>query len=360
MISENHNQNEENSNVKVSYTDFSQLTNFNTNNEINSAINNIRMFLKDINSDWLCQFESINDLRRLNKFQPKLFLEIFHEISLEFVKLIISIRSNIAKLALILLKEFFSNEIYFTKFKAENNNYNNEYLNNSVFKSYSNNNRLSEISINSFNSDKMGSSRLSEISNISGNNNPYNNQNNDCDFSSSINIINSIFDTVIPYVLQQSCTMKAFLKEEANQCLENIGKFTQSIHFLKKINLQINNKNATYAENAFLTANNLLENMLSFNSNFYDHHNPSNKSLQCLKEVMEINLGLFNLKKDIYAKKAIKLMNKIKQKIGNEIFDLIKSNFDNYSKLAIDNMINEANKATKTTGNLKEFIKSKK
>ncbi len=361
MISENNNFKEDNSNTKVSYTEFSELNNFSSNNELNSTIMNIRNYLKDINSDWLSQFESLNDLRRLNKHQPKLFLEVFYEISLEFPKLIISIRSNIAKLALILLKEFFENEIYYIKNRyTENQNFNTINLNKSAFKNNSNV-RLSEVSTSSFNSDRMGSSRFSELSNVSIYDNEFNStQNNNFDFSNFSNIIHSIFDTVIPYILLQSYTMKSFLKEEANKCLENISKYSQNFYFLKKINLQINNKNISYAENAFNTTNNLLINLLSKNSVFFDYQNPTNKSLQNLKEIMDINIGLYNLKKDIYSKKAIKLMNCLRDKVGNEIFDVLKSNYDNHSKLIIDNMINEANKNNKTTGNFKDYIKSKK
>jgi len=380
MISENsyNNLEEINQNTKVSYLDYSELSDFDTSNELILALKNIKIYLTDVNADWVCQFESINDLRKLNKYQPKIFLETFHEISADFVKLIISIRSNIAKLCLILLKEFFANRIYFVKnFSNENNNIkisnlkqnfsNTKNLASSNSKSCKNP-RFSELSSNSnfavfdktvdnINIQINKNSRISEQSNFSLQEN-FNNYY--VDLISYSNTINSIFDIVIPYVLQQSCTMKAFLKEEANKCLENVSIFTQSFVFLKKINLQINNKNSSYSENAFLTAMGLLDSLFSQNSDFLDFNNPTNKSLQNIKEIMEINIRLFNLKKDVYAKKAIKMLAQLKLKIGDELFEIVKSNFDNVSKNTIDNMIKEGNKGIKTNGNFKEFLKSKK
>lgn len=416
---------------QVTYADYSELTNFNSNSEINKAINNVKIYLTDINADWICQFDSINDLRRMNKYQPKLFLELFAEVVLEFVKLVVSIRSNIAKLALILLKEFFANKIYFDKnyvseenngngiisnnnnfsnneeFEFGNNNINNAYNNfnsnnsnsntnsnvcnnrnnnliNSSPKSHyvGNSNRLSNFSVisnannnnnnNNFSSNRhtefiRNSNRLSEFSN-NGNftpvkNSNFNNNNsannNYFDFKVYNHQINSIFDTVIPYVLQQSCTMKAFLKDEANRCLDKISSCTKSFYFLKKINMQINNKNASYAENAFLTAQALMQNLLT-DPDHFDMQDPSNKSLQSVKELIEINLGLYNLKKDLYAKKAVKLLTLLKELIGAECFEALKGCFDNVAKGVIDNMIREGNKPTKNTGNFKDFVRSKK
>jgi len=350
----------------------------------------------DINADWFCQFESINDLRRLNKYHPKLFLEVLQEILLEFVKLVVSLRSNIAKLALILLTEFFENKIYFVKktqinfaendFENCNNNdnydNNNEFSNNNLINnsnskssfsnaspktnSGANGNKLSEFSVisksNNFNNNNRHSefnknSNFTPVKNLNTNNN-YNNNQNHFDLSAFHNTINSIFDTVLPYILQQSCIMKAFLKEEASKCLEKMSSCTQSFYFLKKLNMQINNKNASYAENAYFSAQALMQNLLS-DSEIFDSQNPSNKILISLKDLIDINIGLHNLKKDMYAKKAVKLVCLLKELIGSECFEAVKGSFDNNARRVIDSMLMEGNKGLKNTGKFNDLSKKK-
>jgi len=419
---------------QVEYLDYSELVSFSSSNEANKAIKNIKTYLIDINADWFCQFDSINDLRRMNKYHPKLFLELFTEIVSDFVKLVVSLRSNIAKLALILLTEFFGNQLYFIKnfasednngnynsvgngnnnnnnndindyknsnrnnfnseenFYNDNNSYNNKkkFINSTPNSHFvSNNNRISDFPLISnaknnntnFNSNftsnrhtdfNKNTNRLSDLSsnanftpnkssnNTNNNNNNNNNNSDSFDFSAAQNTINSLFDTVLPYILQQSCTMKTFLKDEAKKCLETISSCTQSFYFLKKITLQINNKNANYVENAFLSAQALMQSLLS-DADLFDSQNPSSKSIQSVKDLIQVNIGLYNLKKDLYAKKAAKLMSLLKELVGVECFESVKGCFDNVAKAVVDNMIKEGNKAAaKSSSNFKEFINSKK
>ena len=123
--------------------------------------------------------------------------------------------------------------------------------------------------------------------------------------------------------------------------------------------MQINNKNASYAESAFLTAQALMQNLLS-DTDFFDTQNPSNRNLQSVKDLIDVNIGLYNLKKDLYAKKAVKLISLLKELIGAESFEAVKGCFDHGAKGVVDSMIREGNKAGKGTINIKEFLKSKK
>lgn len=367
--------NNELANTKVDYIEFTELNYFYSTFEINKALKNIKSYLNNMNADWFCQFESLNDLRKINKFQPELFLEVFMEIILEYPKLIISIRSNIAKLALIVLKEFFSNPVYFTK-NFENNNYNfsnsNKFgLNNNII--YTNNDVENSqfLTTQYLITPQKPRNNINFINNLqnsaSSNYTQINSNFGDVQyFAVSNNQIHKIFDAVVPMILQQSCSMKAFLKEEALKCLENISKNTFNLYFLKKLIAQINNKNNSYCENAYNTANKLLEKIFGCNSGsneylVYEFIEFSNeKKVLAIKEVMEHIISLYNLKKDIYAKKAVKLMNTLKEAMVEIFFNSAKALFDNVSKATIENMLKDSNKLAKTTGNIKEFLTTKR
>ena len=292
--------NNENQDIKINYLNFDELTYFENNLEIDSSINNIKKNLADSNSDWHSKFESIDDLRKLNKFNSKLFVNFFNTIILDFVKLITSIRSNIAKLSLILLKEFYSNSNYF---------------------------RLK--------------SNFTEIENY---------QNNENLHISHI-ILYNIFDVTLPSILSQSCSMKTFLKEEALLCLDNLSVNVKSLVFLKKLINEINNKNIHYSENSFNAAFKFLENIE------VDEIIVEKKT--AIKDIMEYILHLYSLKKDLFSKKAVKLMNCLKIKIEDDYFENSRDLFDMMGRNSIDSMIKDGTK-NKTVGNFKEFIITKK
>ena len=113
--SDQENDNKYSQEKSAEYIDFEDLENFESEKHYLTSLNNIAIFLKNDKSDWSDQFDSLNDLRRLNKFFPRSFLESLLEISKDFHKFLLSLRSNVAKLSLIVIKEFFGSEIYFSK-----------------------------------------------------------------------------------------------------------------------------------------------------------------------------------------------------------------------------------------------------
>jgi hypothetical protein len=301
--------NEENNlEKKVDYLEFDDLENFESEKHYLSSLSNIGEYLKDDKSDWFNQFEALNDLRKLNKFFPRSFLEAFLDISKDFSKFLLSIRSNIAKLSLIVLKEFYGSSIYFTK-------------NPEILKDYK--------------------------------------------IQNTTNIVISLFDAHLPHVLTQSSSMKGFLKEEAIQILDNIANVSNSVYFLKKIILQINNKNNLYSENAFNCAVNLLLNVFSSDGNgeFSPSASPeknSNKIYNKIKEILECILNLYNLKKDLFTKKATKLYSALKDTITHDQLENSKSHLDNNSRTNLAKMENDHNKTSRTATNFNEFLNSRR
>jgi hypothetical protein len=92
--------------IKVDYESYEDLKNFDKDTDFNSLINKIIQNLKD-SPEWVKAFYSINDLRRLLKFNNEIFLQILDSVVNQLNKLSLSIRSNLSKLTLILIKEIF-------------------------------------------------------------------------------------------------------------------------------------------------------------------------------------------------------------------------------------------------------------
>lgn len=96
----------ENVSVKVEYQSFDDLKNYEDHEdfeEINLQI--LNMINDELN--WLNQYESLNNLRRLNKYCPLIFNSILQSVILQISKLTSSIRSNLSKLSIMLIKEIF-------------------------------------------------------------------------------------------------------------------------------------------------------------------------------------------------------------------------------------------------------------
>lgn len=310
--------NEENNlEKKVDYLEFDDLENFENEKHYLTSLSNIGVYLKDDKLEWFYQFDALNDLRKLNKFFPRSFLEAFLDISKDFSKFLLSIRSNIAKLSLIVLKEFYGSSIYFTKDPE-------------ILKDYK--------------------------------------------LQGTTNIVNALFDSHLPHILTQSSSMKGFLKEEAIQILDNIATLSNSTYFLKKIISHINNKNNQYSENAFNCAVNLLLNVFndkggSGEINFSPNASPSknsngnsnnNKGHDKVKEILECILCLYNLKKDLFTKKALKLYTALKDVLSNDQIENSKNHLDNNSRTVLAKMENETNRSTKTSSNFNEFLNQRR
>lgn len=303
MISNNEENGQE---KKVDYIEFEDLENFENEKHYLTSLNNISNYLKNEKSDWVNQFDALNDLRKLNRFFPRSFLEALLDISKDFSKFLLSFRSNIAKLSLITLKEFFGSEIYFSN-------------NPEVLKDF-------------------------KIQNTE-------------------NIIQSLFDTFLPSILTQSASMKGFLKEEALQILENIASVTNKIYFLKKIISQIYNKNNQYSENAFNCAMNLIENIFVSDKNFSPNTSPEKKGMKIyykIKEIIDCIISLYNLKKDLFTKKAIKLYSALKESVTSEQLENSINLLDNNARSILEKMITDPNRTTRTASNFQDFLKSKK
>jgi hypothetical protein len=100
--------NESESNQKVEYLRFEDLTNFEKNTDFNKLAELIISTLSNLNSNWMNHFNSIVELRRLRKFHQDKFPLVFHKIFNIFPEYLNSIRSNIAKGSMILVTEIFS------------------------------------------------------------------------------------------------------------------------------------------------------------------------------------------------------------------------------------------------------------
>jgi hypothetical protein len=113
------NQNFDNKNpsvVKAEYEKFEDLKEFILDDKFEDLLNNTLKNLFDENN-WYNQFEAVNDLRRLNKFHFDIFDCIFEKIVSNLAKLTSSIRSNLSKISLMLIKEFFNIRSYLRESK---------------------------------------------------------------------------------------------------------------------------------------------------------------------------------------------------------------------------------------------------
>jgi len=98
--------NVENKTLSVDYQSYEDLVDFSNNLKLDQYLSKLRSILED-EAHWLEQFQGINNLRRLQKFHNEKFYAAFKETYPSIIKLSASIRSNLSKLALILIKEFF-------------------------------------------------------------------------------------------------------------------------------------------------------------------------------------------------------------------------------------------------------------
>lgn len=101
-------QNESENIVQPVYIDINDLDDI----EDKDLDRRITYLIKSLNypnpDEWIPQFESIMDLRRLLKYKRYIFIKVFNDVYKEYGKQIISLRSGCSKLSLILLSELFS------------------------------------------------------------------------------------------------------------------------------------------------------------------------------------------------------------------------------------------------------------
>jgi hypothetical protein len=98
----------------VEYDTYESLSEFASGFNLDKFAKEIINILED-ESEWYEQFKGINDLRRIQKFYTLKFHYLFRETYPFILRLSASIRSNLSKLALILIKEFFK----FQKFNLQ-------------------------------------------------------------------------------------------------------------------------------------------------------------------------------------------------------------------------------------------------
>jgi hypothetical protein len=111
MISNLNTKNEEidPSSKKIEYELFENLVPFKESEDFSSYTNIIISQLND-DSQWLNQYEALNTLRRLNKFADFFFNSLLSHVAPMITKLTGSIRSNLSKLSIMLIKEIFSSK----------------------------------------------------------------------------------------------------------------------------------------------------------------------------------------------------------------------------------------------------------
>jgi hypothetical protein len=97
------------SSKKIEYVLFENLLPFNDLEDLESYGNLIICELKD-ESQWLNQYEALNTLRRINKFANFFLNSLLPQVALMITKLTCSIRSNLSKLSIMLIKEIFTNQ----------------------------------------------------------------------------------------------------------------------------------------------------------------------------------------------------------------------------------------------------------
>jgi hypothetical protein len=208
---------------KIEYIKFDELEEFSGNIDYELIYKECSVALDDpASTDWMAQYQGINTLRRINKYDGKFFEAVFEKVVYCVVKLCASIRSNISKLVLMLFSEIF----YTHNFNTKN------------------------------------------------------------------------LKLIIPAVLVQSAHLKQFIKDESLNSLKHLSKCKSNTYdiILLLIN-DITNKNPTISENSL----NCLIDFLK-NCNLYDI--TQEDWVQMLLGIVQINA----LKKDIYTKKASKLL----------------------------------------------------
>jgi hypothetical protein len=255
--------------TKIEYTNFDNLEDFQNDYNYEIAVTNCYTALNDVQStDWLSQYNSLMVLRRLNKHESKAFEAIFDKLLFNIVKLAASIRTNIAKQALILCGEVFYTHNYGTKSLKQ----------------------------------------------------------------------------LVPAVLAQSAHLKQFIKDEAQNALIMLGKCkANTFDIIQLLSEGITNKNLTISESSLNT-------LLSFirNCNLYDIQNDEWRSM--LISVVNI----YGLKKDIYTKKAVKVL-AVYQDVLEDSFDSVVKYLPSECQSVVNTIRREI--ASKTMKNSKTSFK---
>jgi hypothetical protein len=99
----------ENNSIKVEYQLFDDLILYEEHEDFEMIKLEIIKMIND-ESNWINQYEALNNLRRLNKFCPLVFNSILQSVILQISKLTSSIRSNLSKLSIMLVREVFMSQ----------------------------------------------------------------------------------------------------------------------------------------------------------------------------------------------------------------------------------------------------------
>lgn len=107
--------------IKVEYQSYDNLAPFSEDEDYENLHRTLIFNLND-ETNWLNQYEALNTLRRINKFSSIIFNSILPNVCVYITKLTSSIRSNLSKLSIMLVKEIFTNQNYsYTNFKLLKN-----------------------------------------------------------------------------------------------------------------------------------------------------------------------------------------------------------------------------------------------
>jgi len=91
---------------KIEYENYDVLQEFSEDEDFDTVRRKVTEMINDEES-WMNQYEGLNDLRRLNKYSPIVFNTVLPNTVKQIAKLTASIRSNLSKLALMLIREIF-------------------------------------------------------------------------------------------------------------------------------------------------------------------------------------------------------------------------------------------------------------
>jgi hypothetical protein len=266
---------QDSSTAKIEYISFNDLEDFG-DIDFELLVKECYNSLEENNADWIQQYNGLNTLRRLNKFEAKVFDAIFEKLVYNVAKLAISLRTNIAKIVLILFTEIFYTHNYNIK----------------------------------------------------------------------------ILRQIIPAILVQSAHLKQFIKEEAGKALSSLSKCkSNTFEIIQLLSEGVTNKNPTISENSLNTLLNFIN-----NCNLYDIQN--DEWLELFKSVTQI----YSLKKEIYTKKACKLLSLYIEVLEDSFGSVVKrlSSDKQYIIESIKSEINAKNNKISSNNSSKQgFFKTK-
>ena len=268
-----------------------QLEKFDTGTDFIFLIQNLKRIIQSKELDWTYHLAVVNYLRRLLKYEPNIFNQIFYGLKIypKIIELINSVRSVLAKNTLMLINEMFGD--YIPEYDDKNNK----------------------------------------------------------------NQILIFIKAVIPTLILKANCNQSFIKIEANSCLESLVKNMRYGDTLNGLIQVMKSKKNQEIELAFNLTIKLCDNLTV---EYLGENNLFN-------EIIKSIVGIYELKKDIYVKKIIKVIEKIRDKLNisefNSKLEKCSKKERELIKKALDTKINNKPKKKDTTSSeFQAFINKSK